>query len=68
MTALRRMDARGRHHEGGGRGGLLTSQDEYVATSLSRSHGLIDVSPHAPVGSTPQDTARMPRTCGRTAT
>ena len=38
------MDARGRHHEGGGRGGLLTSQDEYVATSLSRSHGLIDVS------------------------
>ena len=43
VAALRRMDARGRHHEGRGRGGLLTSQDEYVATSLSRNHGLVDV-------------------------
>ena len=43
VTALRAMDPEGRAFHGRGRGGLLPSQDDYVATSLARSRGLIDV-------------------------
>lgn len=43
VEALRSMDAEGRSFQGSGRGGLLTSQDDSVATWLGRSHGLIDV-------------------------
>ena len=43
VTALRSMDPEGRAFQGRGRGGLLPSQDDYVATSLDRSRGLMDV-------------------------
>ena len=43
VVALRSMDTEGQGLHGSGRGGLLTSQDDYVATGLGRSHGLIDV-------------------------
>jgi aminoglycoside phosphotransferase (APT) family kinase protein len=43
VTALRSMDREGRAFHGRGRGGLLPSQDHYVATGLARSRGLIDV-------------------------
>jgi aminoglycoside phosphotransferase (APT) family kinase protein len=43
VTALRSMDPQGRAFHGRGRGGLLPSQDDYVATSLDRNRGLVDV-------------------------
>jgi len=42
VTALRRMDVEGRRFSGSGRGGLLVSQDDYVAGCLAQSEGLID--------------------------
>jgi len=43
VAALRSMDTEGRTFHGRGRGGLLPGQDDYVASCLSRSRGLIDV-------------------------
>ncbi|MBM7798109.1 aminoglycoside phosphotransferase (APT) family kinase protein [Microlunatus panaciterrae] len=43
VQALRRQDTGGRTFDGPGRGGSLSSHDEYVASCLGRSRGLIDV-------------------------
>ncbi|WP_052663761.1 aminoglycoside phosphotransferase family protein [Psychromicrobium lacuslunae] len=43
VTALRSLDTAGRSFSGSGRGGSLTSQDEYVAEALARNRGLIDI-------------------------
>lgn len=43
IRALRAVDTRGRHHTGTYRGGDLTGQDEWMATCLEQSAGLLDV-------------------------
>jgi len=43
IAELRRVDTRGRTFDGSGRGGDLTSDDDWVETSLDRSAGLFDV-------------------------
>jgi aminoglycoside phosphotransferase (APT) family kinase protein len=43
IGALRAVDAGGRTFAGPGRGGELSSQDEWMATCLDRSAGLLDV-------------------------
>jgi aminoglycoside phosphotransferase (APT) family kinase protein len=43
VLALREVPTDGRVFTGGWRGGVLTSQDEYVADGLQRSRGMIDV-------------------------
>ena len=42
VLALRRLETEGRTFAGSSRGGLLTSQDDYVAASLHCNRGLID--------------------------
>jgi aminoglycoside phosphotransferase (APT) family kinase protein len=43
VAELRSLDTRGRRFDGQGRGGDLTSDDDWVETSLGRSTGLVDV-------------------------
>ncbi|HZX06704.1 phosphotransferase, partial [Kribbella sp.] len=43
VLALRAAPTEGRVFQGTWRGGILTSQDEYVADGLERSRGMIDV-------------------------
>ncbi|MFE6861880.1 aminoglycoside phosphotransferase family protein [Nocardia sp. NPDC057668] len=43
IIGVRSIDARGRTFDGNGRGGDLRSHDDWVATCLTRSNGLLDV-------------------------
>ena len=43
IDRLRACDTRGRRFEGAGRGGRLGDHDEWVADSIARSEGLLDV-------------------------
>lgn len=45
VAAVRAIDTRGRTFSGRGRGGDIASHDEWVALSLDRSEGLLDVPP-----------------------
>jgi aminoglycoside phosphotransferase (APT) family kinase protein len=44
VAGVRAIATRGRGFAGSGRGGVLSSQDEWMTTCFSRSHGLLDVS------------------------
>jgi len=43
ISRLRSADTRGRRFTGGGRGGILTDQDDWMETCLRNSAGLVDV-------------------------
>ncbi|MGW6691788.1 aminoglycoside phosphotransferase family protein [Streptomyces sp. NPDC054961] len=43
IASLRRADTRGRLFSGGGRGGVLTHHDDWMAECLKESEGLLDV-------------------------
>ncbi|WP_460656121.1 aminoglycoside phosphotransferase family protein [Kribbella endophytica] len=43
IAALRGADTRGRQFSGGGRGGVLTDHDEWMAKCFEESEGLLDV-------------------------
>ena len=43
INGLRSVDTRGRRFAGGGRGGILTDQDDWMETCLRNSAGLVDV-------------------------
>ncbi|MEU9109948.1 aminoglycoside phosphotransferase family protein [Streptomyces xanthophaeus] len=43
IAALRKADTRGRLFSGGGRGGVLTHHDDWMAKCLEESEGLLDV-------------------------
>ncbi|NEB01235.1 aminoglycoside phosphotransferase family protein [Streptomyces sp. SID13726] len=43
IAALRKTDTRGRLFDGGGRGGVLTHHDDWMARCLEESEGLLDV-------------------------
>lgn len=43
INGVRRIDTRGRRHEGYGRGGRLADHDEWIQVCLARSEGLLDV-------------------------
>lgn len=43
VNALRSADVKGRHFDGRGRGGTLSSHDDWMEVCFSRSEGLLDV-------------------------